>query len=235
MRRIGKLLAVATVRVCCDGSPPPSPQRAGRTLLRLTRGQRRPDGSTLRYLAPNAKSVVADRRARRQAAPADARRQRRVERHHRPARARHLHLRLQRRRRHGTRPVEQQHQIRLRPLRRRQRRPGAGRRAAVLRRQAGTARRGAHPALHLEDARGQPDRVGLHAAGIRQGQQLSRPLPPPRRRRHRVGLDDDRAGEQHHRQRHCRGQGEADGRRDAARPRHPELSGPAPRSRYRTR
>ena len=75
----------------------------------------------------------------------------------------------------------------------------------------------------VEDARRQPDGVGLHAAGLRQGQQLSGPLPPPRRRRHRVGLDDDRAGEQHHRQRHCRGQGEADGRRDAARPRDPEL------------
>ena len=66
---------------------------------------------------------------------------------------------------------------------------GAGRRAAVLRRQAGAARRGAHPALQLEDARRQPHGVGLHAAGIRQGQQLSGPLPPPRRRRHRVGLD----------------------------------------------
>ena len=33
----------------------------------------------------------------------------------------------------------------------------------------------------------------------------------------------------------CRGQGKADGRRDAARPRDPELTGPAPRSRYRIR
>ncbi len=77
--------------------------------------------------------------------------------------------------------------------------------------------------VRLEDARRQPDRVGLHAARLRQGQQLSRPLSPPRRRRHRVGLDDDRAGEQHPRQRDRRGQGEADGRRDAARARDPEL------------
>ena len=99
------------------------------------------------------------------------------------------------------RPAERQHQVRLRQVRRGQRRPGAGRRAAVLRRQAGAARRGAHPPVYVEDARRQPDRVGLHAAGLRQGQELPGSLPAPRRRRHRVGLDDDRPGEQHHRQR----------------------------------
>ena len=54
-------------------------------------------------------------------------------------------------------------------------------------------------------------------------QQLSRAVSPARRRRHRIGLDDDRPGEQHPRQRDCRGQGEADGRRDAARARDSEL------------
>ena len=50
--------------------------------------------------------------------------------------------------------------------------PGDG--TAVLRRQAGAARRGAHPPVRVEDARRQPDRVGLHAARLRQGQATSR-------------------------------------------------------------
>ena len=55
--------------------------------------------------------------------------------------------------------------------------------------------------VRVEDARRQPHGVDLHAARLRQGQQLSGALPAARRRRHRVGLDDDRAREQHPRQR----------------------------------
>ena len=89
--------------------------------------------------------------------------------------------------------------------------------------EAGAARRRCASSRTCRRRSASPHGLGLHAARLRQGQELSGAVPAARRRRHRVRLDDDRPRQQHPRQPDRRGQGQADGRGDAARPRHSEL------------
>ena len=94
------------------------------------------------------------------AASSDEGQRRRLDGDDRTTRSRHLHLRLQRGRRHCTRSAERQHEVRIRQLRSGEHRAGARRHATVLRRQGRAARRSADQAVHVEGARRQPHQSG---------------------------------------------------------------------------
>ena len=178
MRRLAAVLglcvmSVAVGRAQAPPAPVVSPEvRRDRSDPALPRAERQGDHRL--------------RRARWPAASDDQGTGRRLERDDRAAPARHLHLRVHRRRRHRARPAERQHQAGLRELRRGERGAGPGRRSAVLRREAGAARRSPDPAVRVQKPGRGADDVGLHAAGLRQGQGLSGAVSAARRRRRRV-------------------------------------------------